>query len=193
VAPSVLYRSEKQSLGAVAVPSGCSIGAVAVRSRRHRSISAPVRAISPQFIGAVAVRLYNHSLCTRLGARSKRSYRRAMNGHGLAIHGRFDYCPRQWLEQRKAIANTLHPWHVLGHDPQCRALRFTQDHTTKLDGTVLNFRVDVVWRCPSLVVDLFQNASPRPLAMGLQPLALPKRSGRFGRHRRKPAAIPYDP
>ena len=39
------------------------------------------------------------------------------------------------------------------------ALRFTQDHTTKLDGTALNFRVDVVWWCPSLVVDLFQNAS----------------------------------
>jgi hypothetical protein len=39
-----------QSLGAVAVPSG----AVAVRSRRHRSIPAPVRPVLPQFIGAVA-------------------------------------------------------------------------------------------------------------------------------------------
>jgi hypothetical protein len=65
VAPSVLKWTEKQSLGAVAVPSGCSIGAVAVRSCRHRSISAPVRPVLSQFIGAVAVRLYNHSLCTR--------------------------------------------------------------------------------------------------------------------------------
>src|SRR6266436_2061680 len=50
--------------GAAAVPSGCSIGAVAVRRRRHRSTSAPVRAVSVPFIGAVAVRLYYHSLCT---------------------------------------------------------------------------------------------------------------------------------
>ena len=64
VAPSVLRWTENHSLGAVAVPSGCSIGAVAVLETTHRSISAPVRPVSPQFIGSVAVRLYNHSLCT---------------------------------------------------------------------------------------------------------------------------------
>ena len=64
VAPSVLRWTENHSLGAVADPSGCSIGAVAVHEIAHRSTSAPVRPISPQFIGAVAVRLYNHSLCT---------------------------------------------------------------------------------------------------------------------------------
>jgi len=74
VAPSVLRWTEKQSLGAVAVPSGCSIGAAAVRSRRHRSIAAPVRPLSPQFIGAVAVRLYNHSLCTPWKAGAERSH-----------------------------------------------------------------------------------------------------------------------
>jgi len=64
VAPSVLRWTENHSLGAVAVPSGCSIGAVAVHEIGHRSTSAPVRPVLPQFIGAVAVRLYNHSLCT---------------------------------------------------------------------------------------------------------------------------------
>jgi hypothetical protein len=64
VAASVLRWNEKRSPGSVAVPSGCSIGSVAVHETIHRSISAPVRPISPQFIGAVAVRLYNHSLCT---------------------------------------------------------------------------------------------------------------------------------
>jgi hypothetical protein len=67
--------------------------------------------------------------------------------------------PDSGLNSARRIANTLHPWHVLGHDPQCRAIRFTQDHTTKLDVAVLNFRVDAVWWCPSLVVDLFENAS----------------------------------
>jgi hypothetical protein len=67
---SVLRWTEKRSPGAVAVPSGCSIGAVAVHEIAHRSTSAPVSPISPQFIGAVAVRLYNHSLCTsELGER----------------------------------------------------------------------------------------------------------------------------
>jgi hypothetical protein len=65
VAASVLRWTENHSLGAVAVPSGCFIGAVAGHEIGHRSISAPVRPLSPQFIGAVAVRLYNHSLCTR--------------------------------------------------------------------------------------------------------------------------------
>jgi len=64
VAASVLRWTENHSPGAVAVPSGCSIGAVAVHETAHRSTSAPVRPLSPQFIGAVAVRLYNHSLCT---------------------------------------------------------------------------------------------------------------------------------
>jgi hypothetical protein len=63
--PSVLRWNEKRSPGSVAVPSGYSIGAVAVHETALRSISAPVRPISPHFIGAVAVRLYNHSLCTR--------------------------------------------------------------------------------------------------------------------------------
>jgi len=62
--PSVLRWTENHSPGAVAVPSGCSIGAVAVHEIGRRSTSAPVRPLSPQFIGAVAVRLYNHSLCT---------------------------------------------------------------------------------------------------------------------------------
>jgi hypothetical protein len=34
----------------------------------HRSISAPVRAILELSLGAVAVRLYNHSLCSRTAA-----------------------------------------------------------------------------------------------------------------------------
>ena len=70
VAPSVLRWTENHSPGAVAVPSGCSIGAVAVHEIGSRSTSEPVRPVSPQFIGAVAVRLYNHSLCTaRLAGR----------------------------------------------------------------------------------------------------------------------------
>ena len=64
LSPSVLRWNEKRSPGSVAVPSGCFIGAVAVHETAHRSASAPVRPLSPQFIGAVAVRLYNHSLCT---------------------------------------------------------------------------------------------------------------------------------
>ncbi len=64
VAPSVLRWTENHSPVAAAVPSGCSIGAVAVHEIGHRSTSAPVRPLLPQFIGAVAVRLYNHSLCT---------------------------------------------------------------------------------------------------------------------------------
>jgi hypothetical protein len=62
---SVLRWNEKRSPGSVAVPSGYSIGSVAILKTALRSASAPVRPISPQFIGAVAVRLYNHSLCTR--------------------------------------------------------------------------------------------------------------------------------
>jgi hypothetical protein len=64
VAASVLGWNEKRSPGSVAVPSGCSIGSVAVHKNALRSASAPVKPISPQFIGSVAVRLYNHSLCT---------------------------------------------------------------------------------------------------------------------------------
>ena len=64
LSPSVLRWTENHSLGAVAVPSGCSMGAVAVHEIGSRSTSAPVRPLLPQFIGAVAVRLYNHSLCT---------------------------------------------------------------------------------------------------------------------------------
>ena len=64
LSPSVLRWNEKRSPGSVAVPSGYSIGSVAVHETAHRSTSAPVRPVSPQFIGAVAVRLYNHSLCT---------------------------------------------------------------------------------------------------------------------------------
>ena len=45
----------------------------AVRSARHRSISAPVRAISDPFIGAVAVRLYNHLLCAPRESEAARS------------------------------------------------------------------------------------------------------------------------
>jgi hypothetical protein len=64
VAASVLGWNEKRSPGSVAVPSGCFIGSVAVHKNALRSASAPVKPISPQFIGSVAVRLYNHSLCT---------------------------------------------------------------------------------------------------------------------------------
>src|SRR5258707_1346694 len=78
LSPSVLRWTEKRSPGAVAVPSGCSIGAVAVHENGHRSTSAPVRLLSPQFVGAVAVRLYNHSLCTRERRRgAARSHQRA--------------------------------------------------------------------------------------------------------------------
>jgi hypothetical protein len=64
LSPSVPRWNEKRSPGSVAVPSGYSIGSVAILKTALRSTSAPVRPISPQFIGAVAVRLYNHSLCT---------------------------------------------------------------------------------------------------------------------------------
>src|SRR5215475_5405139 len=63
--PSVLRWTEKRVPGTVAVPSVCSIGAVADHETALRSTSVPVRPVSPQFIGAVAVRLYNHSLCAR--------------------------------------------------------------------------------------------------------------------------------
>ena len=94
LSPSVLRWNEKRSPGAVAVPSGCSIGAVAVHETAHRSTSAPVRPLSPQFIGAVAVRLYNHSLCTRgrrRGAarshqRAQRRDRRSRCRYGYILH-----------------------------------------------------------------------------------------------------------
>jgi hypothetical protein len=89
VAASVLRWTENHCLGAVAVPSWCSIGAVAVHETALRSISAPVRPISPQFIGAVAVRLYNHSLCT-----AKRAGRDAVSGVMAATPNRRRMAPK---------------------------------------------------------------------------------------------------
>ena len=64
VAPSVLRWTENHSPGAVAVPSGCSIGAVAVHEIGPRPYLSTCRGpFRHKFVGAVVVvRLYNHSL-----------------------------------------------------------------------------------------------------------------------------------